>query len=1714
MGNQKSKDSSPGKTGSNFGNKPSKHKENGSEKLPSYHLPFQKKSKSSAMKRLMNVFNKKRNANKKKIQIKYDDTSSKTNSGLFLGSRNSNNSSYCSPYLLLNDSNNDPLASFWPPLAYSHLSLINRNDADQVSKINMMDDDDDLDEPNVILRKASTFEILEDKNIENMTIHDVYSTYIQQAKMQKVFHKEEPIKQSIVSSSDRSRSRSSSSGGTGEVITCSSGSSAEGNFEDACSSFNDQKDGKTVEILQRIEEVSIDSPITLLETDIDAVIDSQFVDANDMAIAENDQFVCQMDSTQQKNSIKQVDDVITSLQQSISSKQQSSESLQQPVAHLQRSIESLQRPIEGFQQETASLQQSIVSKQPSTGSLNQPVSPLQLPIESFQQPKTSLQQSIASKQPSTESLNQLTSLQKPIASSQQSIASKQPSTESLNQLTSLQKPIASSQQSIASKQPSTGSLNQPVSPLQRSIESLQRPIGGLQQEAASLQQSIVSKQPSTESLKQLTSLQQPITSSQQSLASKQPSTGSLNQPVAPLQLPIESLQRSFESLQQPKTSFQQSIASKQPSTESLKQLTSLQQPITSSQQLIASKQPSTESLKQPVSLLQRPTASSQQSVSSKQPSTESLKQLASLYQPITSSIQNNQSIIDETRIKVDRLVENANIKAKEIAFKHDIETEISPTPEIVITHDAVCSAKDNVGIEDATFIVQTAGEESKQKEAIDNKLPDVFEEFGHVAGNLNESEMVLYDDIADEKYMETANEMEDEHEIQEANNNSDPLNIHLYENVNISEKQDINVNNLATIRYIDESSVKDKSSQFDTGNIYANVSQNLGKFDVKNESSISLSDGDKESSCDGSESSVMDIDDDIWDEDEVVESVSDSAVSIKTKLVMDLLNQSEVDMEDFNAFLNLPCPLEEKYQFLQVQKLFDANQIQDSGNLDELGRCFRVLSRYGLDLLKPVDERPMYWKKILLPSETPTCRWLSVQGAQEILLEFGYRKVENGLIYSEEIEPDKEAIAAWVIELLLAAHELSCFSLQAHPQPDLFKQSLTCSRDNLPEQLQKLDDNQSSLPSASSADYNKVKDPSSPPAPAAAGHLKNSQSLPVFCKNPDEDFYKMNGRSGLASRLNSGKENYPGKKSPPFPTISLQNDVSDMKRNGSNLLSLQRCHLCGSSTPAVRCEKCSNLIFCLSCDDMYHRHPKRRDHVRKLAQRLSYPSPTLLSPSPPPRPPAKSSDSSAPPVAPPRRRRSQLSLPSSPVSQRKNEQAMPELPRKQQSMKFGSLKNIRPSINGRPPAPLPSSQSQPPIDHQFEPSLNLSNPTNRQKNRLRENHSPIRQNCDDWISPPQVDQSSSDIDDEDGRSTRTSSEGRGFSYSIDDQWQRPPTFSHATTVQRRQRYHHPPNLPQHRNSFTAPTLSRPFVDRENSYMNHSSSSSDLSLQQNCGFPLQQVHSMSEGLDYAGSFTAGYPPNWIGPDQYGTWFPPSRSTRHSSYSALYPQPQFSPTHIGPVPWGYQHPYTNYISQFAPTAKGQFPPSPTGQFPPSPSGQFPPSPTRQYPPNESVNEATFEPINNENFEKISPTSSQKSKSSLPKTDEQKSSGKSESLRRNHHKRNSEEKEVKKQYSESNDDGRDQVMIIKKQNSLKKKKSRQHTKENGIKNHVKDDTEKVYEKPVEVKKDEDNDTDLWECEHCTFLNEITVKICDVCCKTRGLRISSEVEQPEQEN
>ncbi|XP_072162594.1 uncharacterized protein LUBEL isoform X2 [Bemisia tabaci] len=124
----------------------------------------------------------------------------------------------------------------------------------------------------------------------------------------------------------------------------------------------------------------------------------------------------------------------------------------------------------------------------------------------------------------------------------------------------------------------------------------------------------------------------------------------------------------------------------------------------------------------------------------------------------------------------------------------------------------------------------------------------------------------------------------------------------------------------------------------------------------------------------------------------------------------------------------------------------------------------------------------------------------------------------------------------------------------------------------------------------------------------------------------------------------------------------------DDKLSSDQIIVNRRCDLCGSSTPCVCCERCSNQTFCTSCDEMYHRHPKRQNHVRKVIQTKSQ----VLPPLPP------KGETFVPPVPPPRRHKRSSRM-ATPTLEEQSRQC------KKESSLMGSLKRF---IGGRP---LPST---------------------------------------------------------------------------------------------------------------------------------------------------------------------------------------------------------------------------------------------------------------------------------------------------------------------------------------------------------------------------------------------------------------------------------------
>lgn len=76
-----------------------------------------------------------------------------------------------------------------------------------------------------------------------------------------------------------------------------------------------------------------------------------------------------------------------------------------------------------------------------------------------------------------------------------------------------------------------------------------------------------------------------------------------------------------------------------------------------------------------------------------------------------------------------------------------------------------------------------------------------------------------------------------------------------------------------------------------------------------------------------------------------------------------------------------------------------------------------------------------------------------------------------------------------------------------------------------------------------------------------------------------------------------------------------------------------KCALCGAENVYARCDTC-NGNYCEACDDMNHKHPKRKSHVRRRIVSHGMATKTR-----PPLPPKGENLSGPPPVPPPRRNR-------------------------------------------------------------------------------------------------------------------------------------------------------------------------------------------------------------------------------------------------------------------------------------------------------------------------------------------------------------------------------------------------------------------------------------------------------------------------------------------
>ncbi|KAF2358378.1 hypothetical protein FHG87_010865 [Trinorchestia longiramus] len=49
----------------------------------------------------------------------------------------------------------------------------------------------------------------------------------------------------------------------------------------------------------------------------------------------------------------------------------------------------------------------------------------------------------------------------------------------------------------------------------------------------------------------------------------------------------------------------------------------------------------------------------------------------------------------------------------------------------------------------------------------------------------------------------------------------------------------------------------------------------------------------------------------------------------------------------------------------------------------------------------------------------------------------------------------------------------------------------------------------------------------------------------------------------------------------------------------------KHCEVCGSAQAVVKCANCSGQVFCEACDEVFHRHPRRTQHCRRVLTLVS-----------------------------------------------------------------------------------------------------------------------------------------------------------------------------------------------------------------------------------------------------------------------------------------------------------------------------------------------------------------------------------------------------------------------------------------------------------------------------------------------------------------------------
>ncbi|KAL1432586.1 hypothetical protein MTO96_013334 [Rhipicephalus appendiculatus] len=419
------------------------------------------------------------------------------------------------------------------------------------------------------------------------------------------------------------------------------------------------------------------------------------------------------------------------------------------------------------------------------------------------------------------------------------------------------------------------------------------------------------------------------------------------------------------------------------------------------------------------------------------------------------------------------------------------------------------------------------------------------------------------------------------------------------------------------------------------------------------------------------------------------------------------------------VMLQMNCDFIKKFEFLNISEIIVTN-LRNGMSLMEISDCLRILAKYAKEMLKPTKERYKHWNKIPFMKAGAPQKWTRMDGTKTILKQLGYtQETSKGYIFPlHSFGPPLNVIKSLSLELALAAAELSVFYNNHHPHPEYIR-NIMCPGGSL-------------LPSASSTERREFNVMDLLAEVGNSANLRDLTQAPIPAQNlMSPSPHKGRGRPPAVTRASEVVANcaaacnchayydsynaqpqqplgWPSP-TPPFITshfcelghperleehekagkclavvnMFARKDVgapNGVGTAGPSARDGSHCDLCGCTRPAVRCDKCNRQVFCLSCDDMYHRHPRRKSHLRRAVDSVASGRPATVKP-PPSAQQRVEGDPSHMPVPPPRKKKSLFSAfgRGSPASHPADDhERHPALPKKEFSWtdKFGSIKRF------------------------------------------------------------------------------------------------------------------------------------------------------------------------------------------------------------------------------------------------------------------------------------------------------------------------------------------------------------------------------------------------------------------------------------------------------